>query len=188
MRGQQSLEELLAAPSWEVAPLLVGWRFETRFQGVVTAVVLTEVEAYDQTDAASHSFRGPTVRTAAMFGAPGHLYVYRSYGIHWCVNIVTGPPGHGAAVLLRAGRAVAGEEEMARRRGRRTNLCDGPGKLTQALGITDRHDQLKLEHDGEIRLLPTGEKPTVIATPRIGITKATERPWRFVAAAPGARF
>lgn len=188
MTDRQTLEDFLAAPSWEVAPRLIGWRFETRFEGVATSVVLTEVEAYDQTDAASHSFGGLTDRTAAMFGPPAHLYVYRSYGIHWCVNIVTGPAGHGAAVLLRAGRPAEGVEQMARRRGRITNLCDGPGKLTEALGITGKHDRLELKHDGEIRLLPTGETPTVIATPRIGITKAAEKPWRFVATANGRGF
>lgn len=182
MRRMESLEDLLREPSWEVAPRLIGWRFETRFAGVVTALSLTEVEAYDQTDPASHSYRGETARTRAMFGPPGRLYVYRSYGIHWCVNIVTGPPGHGAAVLLRGGRVVDGGGTMVRRRGRRSNLADGPGKLTQALGITGEHDGLQLEHDGEIRLLPTGDQPTILATPRIGITKAAERPWRFVAA------
>jgi DNA-3-methyladenine glycosylase len=183
-----SLQEFLTAPSWEVAPRLIGWRLETRIGGEITAVILTEVEAYDQTDPASHSYRGPTRRTAAMFGPPGHLYVYRSYGIHWCMNVVTGPEGHGAAVLLRAGRPVEGEEVMVRRRGRATQLCDGPGKLTQALGITDAHDQLELRQDGVVRLTPTGESPTVIATPRIGITKATEKPWRFVAATSGNGF
>ncbi|HEX2154906.1 MAG TPA: DNA-3-methyladenine glycosylase [Acidimicrobiia bacterium] len=182
MKKNGSLQDFLLAPSWEVAPLLVGWRFETRFDAATTAVVLTEVEAYDETDAASHSFRGITPRTEAMFGPPGHLYVYRSYGIHWCVNLVTGPAGHGAAVLLRAGIPVEGEETMARRRGRRSNLTDGPGKLTQALGITGSHNQLNLMQDGMVRMTPTGESPTVIATPRIGITKAVERPWRFVAA------
>lgn len=177
-----SLEEFLSAPSWEVAPQLVGWRFETRFDEVTTAVVLTEVEAYDQTDPASHSYRGMTFRTAAMFGPAGRLYVYRSYGLHWCVNIVTGPPDYGAAVLLRAGTPVEGREAMAHRRGRTSNLTDGPGKLTQALGITSSQDQLDLMQDGVVRLKPTGESPTVIATPRIGITKAVERPWRFVAA------
>lgn len=176
------LEDLLEGPSWEVAPRLLGWRFETRFGGVVTALRLTEVEAYDQTDPASHSFRGETARTRAMFGEAGRLYVYRSYGIHWCVNIVTGPVGQGAAVLLRAGRAIEGEEHMIRRRGRGHNLADGPGKLTQALGIEGIHDGLDVRHDGEVRLLPTGETPTVLATPRVGITKAAEKPWRFVVA------
>lgn len=184
----QSLEGLLTGASWEVAPHLVGWRLETRFGGTVTAVALTEVEAYDQEDPASHSHRGPTPRTEAMFGPPGHLYVYRSYGIHWCMNVVTGPEGHGAAVLLRGGRPVEGIEEMTRRRGRYVNLCDGPGKLTQALGINGHHDQLKLEQDGVVRLLPTGDEPMVLATPRIGITKATDRQWRFVAAAETGGF
>jgi DNA-3-methyladenine glycosylase len=182
------MDGFLAAPSWEVAPGLIGWRFETRFDGETTAVALTEVEAYDQADAASHSYRGPTRRTEAMFGSPGHLYVYRSYGIHWCVNIVTGPPGHGAAVLLRAGEPVEGEGTMIRRRGRSDHIADGPGKLTQALGITGDHDGLYLEPDGVIRLVPTDAAPTVLATPRIGITKATDTPWRFVAAGDGRRF
>lgn len=182
------MEQLLSAPSWEVAPRLIGWRFETRIGGEPTAVILTEVEAYDQTDAASHSYRGPTRRTETMFGSPGHLYVYRSYGIHWCVNIVTGPPGHGAAVLLRGGEPVKGVETMSRRRGRGDHLTDGPGKLTQALGITGEHDGLYLKPDGEIRLVPTDAAPTVLATPRIGITKATDTPWRFVAAGDGRRF
>lgn len=180
--------EFLAAPSWEVAPRLIGWRFETTFQGETTAVILTEVEAYDQTDAASHSYRGPTRRTEAMFGSPGHLYVYRSYGLHWCVNIVTGPPGHGAAVLLRGGHPAEGREIMIRRRGRSDHIADGPGKLTQALGITGEHDGLYLEPAGSVRLVPTDVAPTILATPRIGITKATDTPWRFVAAGEGRRF
>lgn len=184
----ESLQDFLNGPSWEVAPRLIGWRLETRFDGVTTAVVLQEVEAYDQSDAASHSFRGPTDRTRAMFGPPGHLYVYRSYGIHWCANIVTGPPGHGAAVLLRGGRAVEGSEVMARRRGRNHDLCNGPGKLTQALGITGESDGLKLTREGEVRLLPAGEEHTVLATPRIGISKATDRLWRFVAATDAKGF
>lgn len=176
-----SLADFLSRPSWEVAPELLGWRFETRFGGVVTAVALTEVEAYDQTDPASHSHRGETARTAAMFAAPGHLYVYRSYGVHWCMNVVTGPPGHGAAVLLRAGRPLEGAEAMARRRGRHDHLADGPGKLTQALGIDGTHDGLYLLASEEVRLIPTRGAPDVVATPRIGITKAAETPWRFVA-------
>ncbi|HEX7099787.1 MAG TPA: DNA-3-methyladenine glycosylase [Acidimicrobiia bacterium] len=185
---QIDLAEFLAGRSWEVAPRLIGWRLETRFEGVTTAVVLTEVEAYDQTDPASHSYRGPTNRAAIMFGPPGNLYVYRSYGLHWCANIVTGPEGHGAAVLLRAGIPVEGVDEMVRRRGRATNLTDGPGKLTEALGITGDHNGLDLIHEDSVRLLPTGESFTVLATPRIGITKAVEKPWRFVAVTDGKGF
>lgn len=175
----EELARLLARPSWEAAPLLLGWRFETRLDGALTALTLTEVEAYDQTDPASHSHRGETRRTRPMFGPPGHLYVYRSYGIHWCANIVTGPAGHGAAILLRAGRPVQGERVMARRRGRSDHLADGPGKLTQALGLNGSHDGLAL--GGPARLIPTGVRHTVVATPRIGISKAVDLPWRFVA-------
>lgn len=163
----------------------MGWRLETEFDGIVTAVVLSEVEAYDQADPASHSYRGPTPRTEPMFGPPGRLYVYRSYGIHWCVNLVTGPEGHGAAVLLRAGSPVAGEIEMIKRRGRSENLADGPGKLTQALAIHGGHSGMSLTPDGPIRLRPTGATPRVIATPRIGISKAKDVPWRFVNAGAG---
>jgi DNA-3-methyladenine glycosylase len=174
----RDLVQLLSGQSWEVAPMLLGWRFETLLDGVTTALVLTEVEAYDQTDAASHSYAGETKRTRPMFGPPGHLYVYRSYGVHWCVNIVTGPAGHGAAVLLRGGRPVEGVGTMARRRGRADHLADGPGKLTQAMGLTGSHDGIAL---GDLaRLTPTDARPTVVATPRVGISKAVELPWRFV--------
>lgn len=176
--ADEELIQLLSEPAWEAAPLLLGWRFETRIDGALTAIVLTEVEAYDQTDPASHSHAGETRRTRPMFGPPGHLYVYRSYGIHWCANIVTGPPGHGAAILLRGGRAVEGQAVMARRRGRPDHLADGPGKLTQAMGLNGAHDGVSL---GEIaRLSPTNVHPTVVATPRIGISKAVDLPWRFV--------
>lgn len=178
------LIEFLSRPSWEVAPELVGWQLLTSF-GAGTSVVLTEVEAYDQTDPASHSYRGPTSRTRTMFGPPGHLYVYRSYGIHWCMNVVTGPEGHGAAVLLRGGRPVSGLDTMISRRGRQSQLADGPGKLTQALGISGDHDGLWMG-DGPVVLRPDRRSPVVVATPRIGITKAVETPWRFVATdAPG---
>lgn len=176
------LELELAGHSWEVAPKLLGWRLTTRWGGVTTAVALTEVEAYDQSDPASHSFRGPTPRTEPMFGPPGHLYVYRSYGLHWCANVVTGPPGHGAAVLLRAGRPVEGEAEMALRRGRSNHLTDGPGKLAQALGITGCHTGLQIRTDGQVSLEPADHPVRAIATPRVGISKAREVPWRFVAA------
>lgn len=164
-----------------VAPSLLGWRFETRF-GAVTAVTLTEVEAYDQTDPASHSFRGQTGRTWPMFGPSGHLYVYRSYGIHWCVNLVTGPSGHGAAVLLRGGIPIEGETTMAHRRGRDDHLTDGPGKLAQALGLSQEHNGVALGAD--VRLVPGPPLPAV-ATPRIGISRGVATPWRFVASGFG---
>lgn len=174
----------MAAPSWEVAPQLLGWVLTTELAGVETSVELSEVEAYDQTDPASHSYRGPTRRTAAMFGPPGRLYVYRSYGIHWCVNIATGPVGHGAAVLLRSGIPVAGIETMIERRGRSDHLTDGPGKLTQALGLTGDDDGTDVTTGGSIRLRPGTTAPTMVATARIGITKAVSVPWRFLVA-PG---
>jgi DNA-3-methyladenine glycosylase len=176
------LEEL-EGPSWEVAPLLLGAVLRTRLDGVETSVALTEVEAYDQADEASHSFRGQTPRTAAMFGPAGRLYVYRSYGLHWCVNVVTGPVGHGAAVLLRGGRPVTGEAVMATRRGRSDRLADGPGKLTQALGIDGSHGGLEVTGmDGPVSLLRGERVDASATTPRIGISRATDVPWRFVAA------
>lgn len=174
----------LADPSWEVAPRLLGWVLETRFDGAVTSLELTEVEAYDQTDPASHSFQGPTARTEAMFGPPGRLYVYRSYGIHWCVNVVTGPSGHGAAVLLRAGRPHAGIDKMIERRGRADHLADGPGKLAQALGLTDADYGRDLTAGDTVRLRPGRRPKASLAGPRVGISRATEAPWRFIAVEP----
>lgn len=169
----------LAGDSWEVAPLLLGWRLESRLGSALTSVEVTEVEAYDQTEPAAHSFRGPTPRTATMFGRWGRLYVYRSYGVHWCCNVSTGPVGHGAAVLLRAGTPAEGLETMVSRRGRSDGLVDGPGKITQALGIEGRHDGLDLTVDGQIRLVPGRPPLRVESGPRVGITKAMELPWRF---------
>lgn len=161
---------------------LLGRRLRSTVGGVCCEVVLTEVEAYDgPNDPASHAFRGPTPRNQVMFGPPGRLYVYRSYGIHWCMNVVTGPRGRAEAVLLRGGIAVAGRPEMELRRGRAKHLTDGPGKLTQALGITGEHNGIDLLAGGEITLLDEKPVPGLIrATPRIGISRATEREWRFL--------
>ncbi len=110
--------ELLDRPVLEVAPLLLGWRVRTEVDGEVTEIELTEVEAYaGAADPASHAYRGPTRRNRSMFEGAGTLYVYRSYGVHWCVNIVTGPPGSGEAVLLRGGVPTQGADVMIRRRG-----------------------------------------------------------------------
>jgi DNA-3-methyladenine glycosylase len=180
------LEALLTAPVLDAACGLLGMRIRTELDGVPTEVMLDEVEAYAGAhDPASHAYRGRTARNGAMFGPPGTLYVYRSYGIHWCMNIVTGEPGLPHAVLLRGGVPTVGEEAMARRRGRSDHLADGPGKLTQALGVVGAHDGTSVL-DGPVRLI-AGAAPhgtVIIATPRIGITKAADRPWRFVLA-PG---
>ena len=178
-------EEDLLGPADVVAPTLLGcWVVTDRPEGRV-ALRLTEVEAYsgDGQDPASHSHRGPTPRTAIMFGPPGRLYVYFSYGVHWCANVVVGPDGHGAAVLLRAGEIVLGEQlARARRPAARAarDLARGPARLTQALGIgpDDRGARL-LDPGSPVRLHRGGTPGTVTAGPRVGISQATDLPWRF---------
>jgi DNA-3-methyladenine glycosylase len=169
----------------EVARRLLGWRLGTSFGDEPTEVRIVETEAYaGDIDPASHAFRGETGRNASMFGPPGTLYVYRSYGIHWCMNVVVRETGTAHAVLLRAGEPTRGTGVMEKRRGRADHLCDGPGKLAQALGVTGDQDGTSLQA-GQVRLtpdvLPVGYE--VAATPRVGITKAVDRPWRFVAVA-----
>lgn len=159
---------------------MLGWILTTRRQRVETSVTLTEVEAYQPDDPASHSYRGRRPANRSMFCQPGTLYVYRSHGIHWCANVVTGPVGEGAAVLLRAGLPVVGETTMVERRGRAERVATGPGNLCQALGITGQDDGIDLLDDGLISLR-RGEPMTVTAHRRIGITRAADRPWRFVA-------
>jgi DNA-3-methyladenine glycosylase len=143
-------------------------------------VALTEVEAYDGTDdPASHAFRGRTPRNGSMFAAAGTLYVYRSYGVHWCMNIVCGAEGDPAAVLLRGGIALEGVDEIERRRGRSDHLADGPGKLCQALAVTGDHDGTGVV-DGPVRLGERVLTGIVASTPRIGISRAVDLEWRFV--------
>ena len=146
---------------------------------------IVEVEAYDQSDPASHTFSGPTPRCAAMFGPPGCAYVYRSYGLHWCMNAVCREAGHGAGVLLRALQPTHGLAQMRARR-RLDNerlLCAGPGRLTQALGVDARCNGLPLDAPPFSLWQPApGASPSdidVITGPRIGISKAVEVPWRF---------
>jgi len=169
--------ELVAGSVHDAAPGMIGWTFLV--DGVGGRIV--EVEAYEETDPASHSFGGPRGRNVVMFDEPGHLYVYRSYGIHWCVNIVCGPRGHGSAVLLRALEPTHGLETMRARRGvtRDRLLCSGPGRLTQALGLTGADNGADLTAP-RFRLLPPGRRVAVTRTPRIGITRATDREWRYV--------
>jgi DNA-3-methyladenine glycosylase len=144
---------------------------------------IVEVEAYDGEDPASHGFRGPTPRNASMFGPPGHAYVYRSYGIHWCLNLVCEDEGRAAAVLLRALRPESGLEEMRARRGveRDQLLCAGPGRLCQALAVTGEHDGLALDA-APFELRARAAAPPIAAGPRIGISVAREAPWRYAIA------
>ena len=142
-----------------------------------------ETEAYEPNDPASHSFAGKTGRNATMFGPAGRLYVYRSYGIHWCANVVCADDGVGAAVLLRALEPTAGIERMRARRGLDDIrlLAAGPGRLTQALGITAAHDGLDLG-SSPFLLEPPTASVDVVCSPRVGITRATEVPWRYTLA------
>jgi len=171
----------LLGPADEAAPQLLGWHIASFVGGVPTEVILTEVEAYTPDDPASHAYNGIRPRNAAMFGPPGTLYVYRSYGTHWCANIVCGDEETGAAVLIRSGAPVAGIEQMIKRRGRESDLLNGPGKLTQALGIDISHNGIDLfSADSSIRLTAGKVPGTIRATTRVGISKAVDRPWRFV--------
>lgn len=152
-----------------------------------TGGVIVETEAYDADDPASHSHVGPRPRNAAMFGPAGHAYVYRSYGIHWCFNIVCRPAGHGAAVLVRALEPVYGLELMRQRR-RAVDvrlLCAGPGRLGQALGIGPQNDGLPLDQP-PFELQPARAPRPIVAGTRIGISKARDVPWRF--GLQGSRF
>jgi DNA-3-methyladenine glycosylase len=172
------LRALLERPVLEVAPLLLGAVLR---HGDV-ACRLTEVEAYDgPNDPGSHAYRGPTQRNAVMFGPAGHLYVYFTYGMHWCANVVCGPEGSASAVLLRAGEVVDGlETARSRRPSARVDrdLARGPARLCQALGI----DREQNGHDlsaGPLTLEPAAPAVEVRTGPRVGLREAADRPWRF---------
>ena len=164
------------APSADVARRLIG--VVLLVDGVGGRIV--ETEAYDREDPASHSHAGPNARNASMFGPPGHAYVYRSYGIHWCLNFVCREAGHGAGVLIRALEPLEGVAVMRSRRGVDDErlLCAGPGRVGQALGITREHDGLRLDAPPFELIAPPRRVP-VVRGPRIGISKAVDVPWRF---------
>jgi DNA-3-methyladenine glycosylase len=175
-----SLRRALEGPVLEAARALLGAVLISDVGGARAAVCLVEVEAYGGgDDPASHAFRGPTPRNRAMFGPPGTFYVYRSYGVHWCANVVTGPEGIPAAVLLRAGEPVQGREVMEGRRGRPDHLTDGPGKLCRALGLTGDHCGISV-WEGPVRLTEGDASPGVVAaSTRIGVTRGVDLPWRL---------
>jgi len=168
--------DFFARSSHEVAPDLIG--VTLLVDGVGGPIV--EVEAYDQDDPASHSFNGRTSRNAVMFGPAGYAYVYRSYGIHWCLNFVCAEPGRAEAVLIRALQPANGLDTMRQRRGvdAERALCSGPGKLCQALAVTGAHDGLPLD-EPPFELLARTQTPAIATGTRIGLTKAAERPWRY---------
>jgi DNA-3-methyladenine glycosylase len=160
----------------KVAPDLIGATFLVDGVGGI----IVEVEAYHHSEPAAHSFGGPTPRNQVMFGPAGFSYVYRSYGIHWCVNFVCEQPGSASAVLIRALEPTHGIPLMRRRRGSHDarSLCSGPGKLCQALGITIAQSELPLDRP-PIALYARTSKVEIVSGLRIGITKAVELPWRY---------
>ena len=160
----------------EVAPELIGATL--LFKGV--GGVIVDVEAYHHTDPAAHSFNGPTPRNAVMFGPAGYLYVYRSYGIHWCANFVCEGPGSASAVLIRAIQPTEGLGPMRRRRGVADDrqLCSGPGKLCEAMGISRKHNGLAIDA-APLAVRARASEPEIVVGIRIGITKAVELPWRY---------
>ena len=176
-------QDFFARSVHQVAPELIGATL--LFKGV--GGVIVEVEAYHHTDPAAHSYTGKTERNAVMFGPPGFAYVYRSYGIHWCLNFVCEPAGSASAVLIRAIEPLEGLATMQRRRRTKSPqaLCSGPGKLCQALGITRAQNGLALDAP-PFEIFARQAPVTVVKGARIGITKAAEKPWRYGLA--GSRF
>ena len=176
------IRESLDVDTCDAARRLLGCTIERLINGKLVRVKIIEVEAYDQLDAASHSYKGRTPRTDVMFGPAGRLYVYFTYGMHYCCNIVVGKEGYGAAVLLRAVEPLTGINEIEQRRGKTgVDTTNGPAKLCQALAIDKSFNGHDLS-SGEIRLvMDTAElsPDDIIQTTRIGISKAIDKPWRF---------
>jgi DNA-3-methyladenine glycosylase len=174
--GKKLKRAFFARSVHKVAPDLIGTTLLVDGVGGI----IVEVEAYHHTEPAAHSYRGPTERNRVMFGPPGFVYVYRSYGIHWCVNFVCEEEGSASAVLIRALEPTHGLAAMCRRRGLTDvrALCSGPGKLTEALAITHAHNALALDKPPFALHARTGKVDIVIGT-RIGLTKAVDLPWRY---------
>jgi len=184
MAQPDELGTFLAGTPETAAPRLLGSHLVSEVEGDLVRLRITEAEAYKGgDDPASHAYRGRTDRNDSMFQAPGTLYVYRSYGIHNCANTSVGPVGTGWGILVRGGQILEGEGIVRRRRRRSDELTNGPGKICEALGIRLDHNGVDLlDGASPIRIEP-GERPEmVLSTPRVGISKAKGRPWRFVAA------
>lgn len=189
-RPIDELARVLAAGAVVAAPALIGARLFTRVDGVICGGLIVETEAYTQEDPASHSHRGPTPRNEPMFGAPATAYVYFTYGMHECFNVVCAREGIGEAVLIRAIQPTIGIQEMIKRRRWQARperqLCAGPARLCVALGITRAHNGVGLlDPAGEVWLEPRPANepaPAIATSPRIGIRVGLDRPWRFVMA------
>ncbi|MEU0477422.1 DNA-3-methyladenine glycosylase [Streptomyces olivaceus] len=177
--------DLLAHPAEEVAPKLLGSVLTCKTPEGTVSIAITETEAYSGTaDPASHAYRGQTPRNAVMFGPAGHLYVYRSHGLHWCANVVTGTDGIASAVLIRAGRVIEGEDLARKRRGKRVEsprLARGPGNFCQALGITAEHNGADLLTGTSVVLSEGEPVPAALIQvgPRVGVSKAHDWQHRF---------
>jgi DNA-3-methyladenine glycosylase len=185
-RSKRLSRQFFARTAPVVASELLGCRLLTP-DGI--SLRITETEAYTAEDPASHSFHGETKRNAVMFGPPGHLYVYFTYGMHWCANVTTGPVGVGEAVLFRAGVVEAGNDLVRSRRPVQTkaeNMTNGPAKLCQALAIASDQNGIDLCTDTGFSLLPALLRPDVVITPRIGISQGVDTLWRFLAIEPDA--
>lgn len=189
----KTLEDIIEKPAAEAAPLLLGTVLSSSIGGQMVSGIVSEVEAYDQTDPASHTYRGETLRNRSMFQKAGTIYVYFTYGMHYCMNISTYQRGVGSGVLLRAVQPLTGIEIMWQRRYKEPipiapgnmkmrQLTDGPAKLTQAFGVGRQHDGMYLfDPSTPLRLeLPEVREVTrVVQTPRIGISVAKDTPWRW---------
>lgn len=172
--------QMLELPAWEVAPRLLGCLLVRDFHGQKLIGRIVETEAYDQSDAASHSYKGQTPRTEVMFGPPGFAYVYFTYGMHYCMNVVCGPTGTGSAVLIRALEPLEGLLSMMQARQNRADLTNGPAKLCQSLRI----DKALNGHDLStpplcVEIKPPLKVEQITQTTRIGISRAQDQPWRF---------
>ena len=185
MRRDLLPAEFFRRPAIEVAPDLLGCRLDSAVGREQTGGIISEVEAYHQHDPASHSFRGPTERNRSMFLSGGHLYVYLIYGIHFCMNVVTGEEGTGEAVLIRGLRPDVGIEVIRGRRGSSIpdrELTNGPGKVAQALAVSRAHDGSDLRGPGSLLTISRGvsiEPAKVLSSERIGISKGKDRKWRW---------